>query len=200
MIAVAGLVHAKGVGCEFHDRMKACRWSRNARLESKSVRPSDCLPRTPEGFDLIEPRSAGRRVVKMDLGMASQPCLDIGSAVGGRVVEDDVQFLVGVGAHDPLHEAEEVHRRVRLGQLRLREGTVLVQKGERPSGSSSDRGATARSEAARLSAASKPERANIVPLTRPSNARSSDAFPTGQARRFSTPARRPPAACRPSEA
>ena len=37
MIAVAGFVHAKGVGFEFQDLMKACRWSRNARLESKLV-------------------------------------------------------------------------------------------------------------------------------------------------------------------
>jgi len=48
MIAVAGFVHAKGVGFEFQDLMKACRWSRNARLESQLVTPSDCLPRMPK--------------------------------------------------------------------------------------------------------------------------------------------------------
>jgi Alpha amylase, C-terminal all-beta domain len=70
-----------------------------------------------EAFDLVEPRGACRRVVKVDLGVAGKPCLDVWSAVGGRVVEDDVQLLVGVRAYDLLHEAEKVGRRVRLGQL-----------------------------------------------------------------------------------
>src|SRR5260370_34279726 len=46
-IAFAGFVHANGVGDLFQARMQASRWSRSARFEWKSVRPSDCLPKMP---------------------------------------------------------------------------------------------------------------------------------------------------------
>jgi hypothetical protein len=48
MIAVAGLVHSKGLGFKFHDRTNAFRFFGRARLESRLVTPSDCLPRIPK--------------------------------------------------------------------------------------------------------------------------------------------------------
>jgi hypothetical protein len=48
MMARAGFVHSKGVGCVFHARRQACRWSMRARLEGKSVIDSDGLVRMPK--------------------------------------------------------------------------------------------------------------------------------------------------------
>jgi hypothetical protein len=70
-----------------------------------------------EALDLVEPGSAGRRVVEGHLRMLDKPSLDVGRAVRRRVVEDDMQFLLGINAHDVLHETQKVHRRVRLRQL-----------------------------------------------------------------------------------
>jgi hypothetical protein len=42
------LVHAKGVGDRFHERMYAARYSRSAVLLERSVRLSDCFPRIPK--------------------------------------------------------------------------------------------------------------------------------------------------------
>lgn len=41
-------------------------------------------------FYLVEPGAAGRGEVEGDVRMAGEPLVDIGSGMGGQVVEDDV--------------------------------------------------------------------------------------------------------------
>src|SRR4029453_6020552 len=59
-------------------------------------------------LDHVEPGRALRREVELDLRMLAEPRLHCGRRMGGRVVEDDVQFPAAVAAHDALHEAQEV--------------------------------------------------------------------------------------------
>ncbi len=48
-----------------------------------------------EPFHHVQPGTAGRGEVHVEPGMPLEPCLHLGMLVGGVVVRDQVQFLVG---------------------------------------------------------------------------------------------------------
>ncbi|MFZ0877832.1 MAG: hypothetical protein WAN20_25475 [Pseudonocardiaceae bacterium] len=56
---------------------------------------------------LVEPGTIGGGEVERDVGMFSEPLVDIGSRMGGQVVEDDVDLSVLVLGDDLIHELEE---------------------------------------------------------------------------------------------
>jgi hypothetical protein len=51
----------------------------------------------------------------------------VGSAVRRRVVEDDVQFLLGIGAHDLLHETQKVRFAPRTWFVEHRRAVSLLK-------------------------------------------------------------------------
>ncbi len=57
-------------------------------------------------FDLVEPGGVGGRVMEMDVLMALQPHVALG-LVGGEIVEDDMDFALGMGGNGFVHEVEE---------------------------------------------------------------------------------------------
>ena len=57
-------------------------------------------------LDLIEPRGVGRREMKMDVLVTRQPAIVFG-LVGIQVVEDDMNFPVGMVSDDAVHEVQE---------------------------------------------------------------------------------------------
>ena len=57
-------------------------------------------------FNLIEPRGVGRSEMKMDVLVAGQPAIVFG-LVGIQVVEDDMNFAVGMVSDDAVHEVQE---------------------------------------------------------------------------------------------
>ena len=59
-----------------------------------------------EAFDLVQPRRAGRREVKLHIGMGLEPRFVL--LVGVEVVEHDVDVAIGVIGHDLVHEVEEL--------------------------------------------------------------------------------------------
>ena len=63
-----------------------------------------------ETFDEVNPRGMRGRVVKGDLRMAHQPSPGRLVLVDVQVVHDHVEFPVGVGSHDVIHEPEKVYR------------------------------------------------------------------------------------------
>jgi len=69
---------------------------------------ADCLALDdPEPhFDEVEPRCRGWGEVGVDAWVGGQPRVDLGGLVGGVVVADQVQFLVGVGAGHLLEERQ----------------------------------------------------------------------------------------------
>src|SRR6516165_1384316 len=58
-------------------------------------------------LDLVEPRSAGRREVEADVGMAREPEISLGF-MGAQVVEHDMNGLARIGGDDVVHEVEEL--------------------------------------------------------------------------------------------
>src|ERR1700753_4374473 len=67
-----------------------------------------------EPLDLVHPRSALRREVKLDPWMFRQPVPDLRRLMGRRVVENDVECLARGFAIELLEKLEEVFGRVRL--------------------------------------------------------------------------------------
>ena len=58
-------------------------------------------------LDQVEPRSGGCGEVDVDPRVRRQPGLHVGVFVGGVVVHDQMQFLVGIGAGDMAQERQE---------------------------------------------------------------------------------------------
>src|SRR5829696_10343668 len=59
-------------------------------------------------LDQVQPGSRGRGEVDMDPGVRRQPGLYLGMLVGGVVVHDQVQLLVGVAAGNVAQEDQEL--------------------------------------------------------------------------------------------
>jgi hypothetical protein len=58
-------------------------------------------------FYLIEPARVGGGEMEMDAGVAAEPKVMLG-LVSTEVVEDDMDFLVGVSSHDLVHKGQEL--------------------------------------------------------------------------------------------
>jgi len=56
-----------------------------------------CGDLAEEPFDEIQSRGGGGEEVEVDATLAFQPVLHLGVLVGGVVVQDEVEFQVGVG-------------------------------------------------------------------------------------------------------
>ena len=72
--------------------------------------------KTPQGstrqdaepdLDLVEPGSVGRDVMEVDIGMPSQPPVMLG-LMSIKVIQDNVQLLVGVLSDQTVHEVQEL--------------------------------------------------------------------------------------------
>src|SRR6266850_135338 len=63
----------------------------------------------------VQPGRALGREVELNLRMFSEPGLDRGSRVRGRIVEDDMQRAAAVAMGEALHEAQEVSAGVSWG-------------------------------------------------------------------------------------
>jgi hypothetical protein len=57
-------------------------------------------------IDLVEPGGAGRREMKLHIGMGLEPMLVL--LVGVKVVEDNVQLAFGKSSGDAVHEVEKL--------------------------------------------------------------------------------------------
>ena len=64
-------------------------------------------------LDKVEPRSRGRREVNVDPGVRCQPGLAFRVLVGGVVVHDQMQLLVGVAAGEVAEKDQELLVRCR---------------------------------------------------------------------------------------
>ncbi len=73
------------------------------------TQPSEGLPPqyAEPAFHLVEPGGMGRCVMKMDLGMLSQPAIVLG-LMGRQVVKDNMEFSVGILGHDLIHEVQKL--------------------------------------------------------------------------------------------
>ena len=61
-----------------------------------------------EPFDLVQPRRTRRRVMELHARVSGEPGADLLGVVRRGVVQHDVEVALGIGAHDFLHELEEV--------------------------------------------------------------------------------------------
>ncbi len=68
-------------------------------------------------LDLVHPRRArgGSEVENDSSPLRGEPFLGFLRQVHGSIVEDDVDFLVGVAGDDLLHQPQKIRRRVRVG-------------------------------------------------------------------------------------
>src|SRR6266849_9612239 len=57
-------------------------------------------------FDLVEPGSVRRRVMKMDAGVAATPAVMFGF-MGVQVVHNHMQLLARISRHQTVHEIQE---------------------------------------------------------------------------------------------
>jgi hypothetical protein len=63
-------------------------------------------------LDQVQPRGAGGREVKVDIGVCLQPHLHAGRRMGGGVIEHDVQLAPPIATVQPFEETQEVRSRV----------------------------------------------------------------------------------------
>ena len=69
----------------------------------RALRLGDAKP----AFNLIEPGAVGGNKVKMHLGMSFEPAVLFG-LVSVEIVQDDVEFFVGVLGNQVIHEIQEL--------------------------------------------------------------------------------------------
>src|SRR5215204_1786282 len=88
----------------------------NGRAQLRNARVRSMLERvfrqqSKEALHLVEPRRVGRREMKLDARMAQQPALHRWSAMGGEIVEDDVDVKTGLDTRvDLAQKGHEVLR------------------------------------------------------------------------------------------
>src|SRR4030067_2982033 len=76
------------------------------RSEADSLEHLSGQDAEPE-LHLVEPRSMGRSEVEVNIGIAPKPTVFLG-LVGIKVVQHDVDLLVGTGGHHLVHEVQEL--------------------------------------------------------------------------------------------
>src|SRR4029450_9761376 len=85
------------------------------RIDVLSELRDGCEGRAVQGFvlqdrepdlALIEPGGAGRGEVEANVGVTLEPTIVLG-LMGVEVVEDDVDWGIGIGSNDAVHEREE---------------------------------------------------------------------------------------------
>ena len=70
-------------------------------------------------FDLIEPGSAGRGKVEMDVLMPGQPAVAF-RLMGVEIIKNDMDFVTLIGLDDAVHEVEELEYAVRRSHIPYR--------------------------------------------------------------------------------
>ena len=104
--------------------------------DGKETCPSQGMPseQAEPDLNLIEPRGMGRREVEMNVRMASQPAIMFG-LVGAEVIQDDMNFFLGITGDDVIHEVEELAAPTPRIVPRLNQSRCHLKRSEERAGS-----------------------------------------------------------------